>query len=66
MKKLRGHQGCIHRVVSEHRGGQDGRYDDPNKKRRKNRSSNDVVRNRFPNRMVQQKNQEGVEDALVE
>jgi hypothetical protein len=32
----------------------------------KSRSSNDVVRNRFPNRSVRQGKQEGVEDALVE
>jgi hypothetical protein len=32
MKKFRGHRRCTHRVVSEHRGGQDGRYDDPKKK----------------------------------
>jgi hypothetical protein len=31
-KKFRGNQGCTHRVVSDHRGGQDGRYDDPKKK----------------------------------
>jgi hypothetical protein len=34
MKKFRGHQRCTHRVISEHRGGQDGPYDDPKKKRR--------------------------------
>jgi hypothetical protein len=33
MKKFRGHQGCTHRVVSEHRDRQDGRYDDPKKRR---------------------------------
>jgi hypothetical protein len=32
MKKFRGHQRFTHRVVSEHRGGQDSRYDDPKKK----------------------------------
>jgi hypothetical protein len=32
----------------------------------KGRSSNDVVRNRFPNRSVQRGKQEGIEDALVE
>jgi hypothetical protein len=31
MKKIKRHRRCTHRVVSEHRGGQDGRYDDPNK-----------------------------------
>jgi hypothetical protein len=40
------------RVVFEHRGGQDGRYDDPKRRREKRKSSNDVVRNRFPNRSV--------------
>jgi hypothetical protein len=35
MKKFRGHQGCTHRVVSEHRDGQHGRYDDPKKKEKK-------------------------------
>jgi hypothetical protein len=35
MKKFKGHQGCTHRVVSEHRGGQDGWYDDPKKKEEK-------------------------------
>jgi hypothetical protein len=65
MKKFRGHQRCTHRVVSEHRDGQDGRYDDP-KKRRKNRLSNDVMRNGFPNRSIRRGKQEGVEDALVE
>jgi hypothetical protein len=32
MKKFRGHQGCTHRVVSAHRGGQDNWYDDPKRK----------------------------------
>jgi hypothetical protein len=32
----------------------------------KSRSINDVMRNRFPNRLVRQVKQEGVEDALVE
>jgi hypothetical protein len=32
----------------------------------KSRSSNDVMRNGFPNRSVRQRKQEGVEDALVE
>jgi hypothetical protein len=32
MKKFKGRQGRTHRVVSEYRGGQDGLYDDPNKK----------------------------------
>jgi hypothetical protein len=36
------------------------------KKRRKSRSSNDVMRNWFPNRPVPRGKQEGVEDALVE
>jgi hypothetical protein len=35
MKKFRGHQGCIHIVVSEYRGGQNGWYDDPKKKEEK-------------------------------
>jgi hypothetical protein len=35
-------------------------------KRRKSRSSNDVMRNGFPNRSVRRGKQEGVEDALVE
>jgi hypothetical protein len=65
MKKFRGHQGCTHRVVSEHHGGQDGQYDDPKKKRRKSRSSNNVMRNRFSNRSVRRGKQEGVKDALV-
>jgi hypothetical protein len=33
MKKFRGHQRCTHRVVSEHCGGHDGRYDDPKKRK---------------------------------
>jgi hypothetical protein len=33
MKKFRGNQRCPHRVVFEHRGGQDGRYDDPKKEK---------------------------------
>jgi hypothetical protein len=53
-------------VVSEHHGGQDGRYDGPKKKRRKRRSSNDVMRNGLPNRSVRRRKQEGFEDALVE
>jgi hypothetical protein len=32
----------------------------------KSRSSNDVMRNGFPNRSVRRGKQEGVEDALVE
>jgi hypothetical protein len=36
------------------------------RKIRKTRSSNDVMRNRFPNRSVRRRIQEGVEDALVE
>jgi hypothetical protein len=53
MKYFRGHQGCTHRVVSEHYGRKDGQYDDPKmKKRRKIRSSNDMMRNRFHNRSV--------------
>jgi hypothetical protein len=35
MKKFRGHRRCTQRVVSEHRGGQDGRYDDPKKEEEK-------------------------------
>jgi hypothetical protein len=35
MKKFRGHRRCTHRVVSEHHGRQDGRYDDPKKKEKK-------------------------------
>jgi hypothetical protein len=35
-------------------------------KGRKSRLSNDVMRNRFPNRSIQRGKQEGVEDALVE
>jgi hypothetical protein len=35
MKIFRGHRRCTHRVVSEHRGGQDDRYDNPKKKRRR-------------------------------
>jgi hypothetical protein len=64
-EKIRGNQRCTHRVVSEHRGGQDGRYDGP-KERRKSRSSNNVMRKGFPNRSVRRRKQEGVEDALVE
>jgi hypothetical protein len=36
------------------------------RKEKKSRSSNDVMRNGFPNRSVRRGNQEGVEDALVE
>jgi hypothetical protein len=36
------------------------------KKRRKSRSSNDVMRNVFPNKLVRREKQEGVEDALIE
>jgi hypothetical protein len=36
------------------------------RKIRKSRSSNDVMRKRFPNRSVRRRKQEGVEDALVE
>jgi hypothetical protein len=32
-EKIRGRQGRTHRVVSEHRGEQDGRYDDPKKEK---------------------------------
>jgi hypothetical protein len=35
MKKFIGRQGCTHRVVCEHRGGQDVQYDDPKKKKKK-------------------------------
>jgi hypothetical protein len=65
-EKFRGHQGCTHRVVFEHRGGQDGRYDDPKKERGERRSSIDVMRNRFPNKSVRRGKQEGIEDALIE
>jgi hypothetical protein len=34
--------------------------------RRENRSSRDVVGNKFPNRSVQRRKQEGIEDALIE
>jgi hypothetical protein len=65
--KFRGHRRCNRSVVSEHRGGPDGWCDDPKKKEKeKCRSSNDVLRNRFPNRSVRRGKQEGVEDALVE
>jgi hypothetical protein len=54
-------------IVSEHHGGQDDQYDGPKKKkRRKSRSSNDVMGNGFPNKLVRWGKQEGVEDALVE
>jgi hypothetical protein len=53
-------------VLSEHHGGQDGLYDGPKKKRRKSKSSNDMMRKRFPNRPVRRGKQEGIEDALVE
>jgi hypothetical protein len=36
------------------------------KRREESRSSNDVMRNGFPNRSVRRGKQEGVEDALVE
>jgi hypothetical protein len=36
------------------------------RKGRESRSSNDVMRNGFPNSLVQRRKQEGVEDALVE
>jgi hypothetical protein len=36
------------------------------RKRGKDRSSNDVMRNRFPNRSLQRRKQEDVEDALIE
>jgi hypothetical protein len=35
MKNFRGRQGRIHRVVSEHHGGQDGQYDDSKNKKKK-------------------------------
>jgi hypothetical protein len=44
----------------------DGRYDDPKRRRKENRSTNNVMRNRFPNRSVRRRKQEGVGDALVE
>jgi hypothetical protein len=34
--------------------------------RRENRSSRDVVGNKVPNRSVQRRKQEGIEDALIE
>jgi hypothetical protein len=34
MKKFRGHRRCTHRVVSEHHGEQDGRYDDQKRKKK--------------------------------
>jgi hypothetical protein len=53
MKNFRGHKGCTHRVVFEHHGGQDGQYDDQKRKRRrKSRSSIDVMGNRFPNMLA--------------
>jgi hypothetical protein len=36
------------------------------RRREKSRSSNDVMRNRFPNRSVRRGKQEGIEDALIE
>jgi hypothetical protein len=54
MKKIRGRQGRTHRVVSEHHDRQDGWYDDP-KNKRKRRSSNDLMRNRFPTRSLEEK-----------
>jgi hypothetical protein len=33
MKTFIGHRRCTHRVASEDRGGQDGWYDDPKKRR---------------------------------
>jgi hypothetical protein len=52
-EEIRGHRRCTHRVVSEHRGRQDGRYDDAQKKkRRKSRSSSNMMRNKYPNRSV--------------
>jgi hypothetical protein len=38
----------------------------PKKKRRKSRSSNNVMRNGCPNMSIRRGKQEGVEDALVE
>jgi hypothetical protein len=35
-------------------------------RREENRSSNDMMRNGFPNRSVRRGKQEGIEDALVE
>jgi hypothetical protein len=35
-------------------------------RREKSRSSNDMMRNGFPNRSVRQGKQEGVKDALIE
>jgi hypothetical protein len=36
------------------------------RRKEKGRSSNDVMRKRFPNRSVRRRKQEGIEDALVE
>jgi hypothetical protein len=36
------------------------------RRKEKSRSSNDVMRNRFPNRSVRRGKQDGVEDALIE
>jgi hypothetical protein len=50
MKKSEGIKDVL-RVVSEHRGEHDGRYVDL-KREEKRRSSNDLMRNRFPNRSI--------------
>jgi hypothetical protein len=47
-------------------GKMDGMMVQKRRREEKNRSSNDVMRNKFPNRLVRQGKQEGVEDALVE
>jgi hypothetical protein len=52
MKTCKWRHGHTHRVVSEHHGGRNDRYDDPKKKQKNNRLSNDLMRNRFPNRSV--------------
>jgi hypothetical protein len=43
MKKFKGHQGCTHRVVSEPRDGQHGRYDDQKKKEKKKKERKAVT-----------------------
>jgi hypothetical protein len=67
MKNFRGHRRCTHELYPSIVA---GRMADMiiQKKRRegKSSSSNDVVRNGFPNRSVRRGKQEGVKDALVE
>jgi hypothetical protein len=60
MEKIRGCEGHTHIVVSKHHGRHDGWYDDPRKKR-KRRSSNDLMRNKFPNRPVWRRKQRASE-----